>query len=247
MPVEYWVPTCLEEAQKQFVLDDDFFYYVTADKWTTTASNSGTVATSATTVGGSITISPSDGSVTDNDETYIESTVRAFKFADDKPCGCYVEGTFTEPAAADANWILGFIESIGADTILDDGAGPPADYDGAVFVKVDGGTNWVVETSIGTTQTTTTTNITASSTSKQRFMIKCRPVTSTKYEVTFWHAIGTTAPLMQCKDNTNGLPIVHTLTLFSNAVMNFGVGAKNGADSNHAVVLLDYVCAWQTR
>lgn len=241
MPVEMWIPDELENGRKNATLVNDFFHYTTAEDFTTTASDSGSIATNATGLTGTITISPSDGTVGDNDETYLESTVRAFKFADDKNLLFYLEGVFTDVGTNNGNWILGFVEDVGANTLQDNGAGPPADYDGANFHKVDGGTNWLVEVSIGTTQSTKTTDITATSTSKQRFLIKCRMLTSTRMEASFWHAIGSTAPLKQCKD-TDGNVIKLTATVSSNAAMNAVVGAKNGS-TDHATIDVDFILA----
>lgn len=244
MPVSCWIPDAVEEAKELYGVSDNFTHYVTADAWSTVASDSGTVAGNATTVGGGITISPSDGSVGDNDETYVKTTGRLFKFADDKPGGCYLEGVFTDVGTNNGNWIIGFMEALAANYLQDNGAGPPADYDGAVFFKVDGGTNWCVETSIGTTQKTHTTDITATSASKQRFAINFNQK-GTNLEVTFWHALGETAPLKQCKD-TDGNTIKHNITVASNAVMNFGFGAKNGS-TDHATIIVNTAHAWQKR
>ena len=47
----------------------------------------------------------------------------------------------------DANVIVGLSDAAGADMLLDNGAGPAASYDGAVFFKVDGTLAWQFETS----------------------------------------------------------------------------------------------------
>ena len=63
-----------------FFIFDDFDHYVTADTWTTTASDSGTVTVSDG-VGGVVKIDPSsDGTNSQvvNDETYVESTTEIF-------------------------------------------------------------------------------------------------------------------------------------------------------------------------
>ena len=66
----------------QFTIADDFDHYVTADTWTTTASDSGTVAASDA-VGGIVVLSPSDGSVANNDEVYLATTQEIFKVGTD--------------------------------------------------------------------------------------------------------------------------------------------------------------------
>lgn len=138
-----------------WIWEEDFFHYITAENGlTSTISNSGTCAVGAGT-GGILVITPSDGTVVDNDESYVGGTNASIALAAGKALWFEARVKFTEANTDDANIITGLSTVYGADTLLDDGAGPPVNYDGIVFFKVDGGTVWQAETSSGDgTQTT---------------------------------------------------------------------------------------------
>lgn len=130
---------------------DDFTHYNSGDAFTTLATDSGPV-TVGDTANGVLDIAASDGSVADNDETYVHGTNEIFLFAANKPIVFEALVALTEANVDDANVIVGFLGAVAANTLLDDGGGPPASYDGAVFFKVDGGTVWQAEVSTGATQ-----------------------------------------------------------------------------------------------
>jgi hypothetical protein len=141
-------------------LVDDFFGLDTTT-WLTTTTDSGTVAEDADGINGIVTLTPSDGSVGDNDEAYLYTNEWA-KFLADKPFSLMARLQYAEAATDDANILFGIGEGFGAaNTLQDNGAGPPADYDGCCFFKVDGETRWRFESSLGTTQETTILNVTA--------------------------------------------------------------------------------------
>lgn len=58
----------------------------------------------------------------------------------------------------DHNYAVGLInaDDVGDDILADDGAGPPANWGGAMFYKVDGSDNWAFEYSRATSQNTQT-------------------------------------------------------------------------------------------
>ena len=132
---------------------EDFDHFITADRWTVTASDLGG-ATEQDAAGGVVLLDASDGTVADNDETYLHLSNEIFLWADDRPLVFAARVQYAEANTDDANIIVGLMDAWAADSILDDGAGPSASYSGAVFFKVDGGTNWNVECSLGGTQTT---------------------------------------------------------------------------------------------
>jgi len=90
----------------------------------------------------------------DNDETYISTAHKIFKFNATDKLFFEARVKLTEANIDDANIIVGLSDTVGADSLLDNGAGPMASYDGAVFFKVDGGTVWQFETSNAGTQKT---------------------------------------------------------------------------------------------
>ena len=224
---------------------DDFESENTA-RWTTTATDSGTSTVGAG-IGGFITLAPSDGTVADNDEIYL-LTQEVFMFVNDRPIIVEAMIKWTEANTDDANVAFGLMDAVGANSILDDGAGPKADYSGAVFFKVDGGTTWSVENSDSTTQKTTDldgtqpamqgsnatgTAQTASGGSFQRLRIEWLPKTSTKADVMFY---------------VDGVLVAkHVDQAYANATeAALFVGAKNGGANNEAIVV-DYVFGYQKR
>lgn len=216
-----------------FELEDDFFHYVDADDWTLVASNSGTAAVGDG-AGGLLTLSPSDGTVADNDESYLHSTAEIFKIAAGKPLYFQARITQTEAGTDDANWICGLSDTVAADFLQDDGAGPAASYDGLVFFKTDGETEIFAESSNGGTQSTTAdgSGIAVTSGSQMKLEIVCVPTSSTA--ATVYYLVNGT------------LLDTHTLTFTGMEEMHVVFGAKNGG-SNHDTLVLDYVLARQAR
>lgn len=139
----------------QIIAASDFLNYLTADSagFNTTATDSGGIA-AGDTEGGVAVISPSDGSVGDNDETYMH-TNKVFLAGLDRQS--YAAARFSSTvasAAADHNFIFGWSSAAVANSLQDDGAGPPSNYYGAVFFKADGAASVYAETSAATAQTT---------------------------------------------------------------------------------------------
>lgn len=142
-------------AMGSIELFDDFLEYLSkANGWETTATDSGSIA-AADVEGGQAVLTPSDGSVVNNDETYLH-TLKVFLFRDDGYIYAAARIKTTKVAASinTHNWLFGFSSAAVADTIQDDGAGPPANYYGAVFFKADGAAARFFEASAGTAQTT---------------------------------------------------------------------------------------------
>ncbi len=221
---------------------DDFDWYVTAHRWTTTVDSGGTIAVGDA-ANGIATLTPSSGNA-DNDEAYLKTTNELFKVASNR----VIEGEaliqFTEAATNAANVAFGFQNAVGADSIIDNGAGLKVSGDTIAIYKVDGGTVWKCVTVInGGTAVVSTSTQTAGGTAYQRLNIVIKPVeagTSTNIEVTF-HVDG-----KQLVDSTTRRPIQHTFALASATEMQAFVGVKNGTAAAQTL-LVDYIGAWQTR
>lgn len=144
---------CLVSADPQYATYyfNDMFDYTEAD-WTITedGSESGTSGQQDD-VNGWIAIY-CDGD--DNDEVYFAQVGEAYKIADGKDIWFEAKIKLTEAATDDSNWIIGLSEGVGADHLQDNGAGPPATYDGIVFFKVDGTMTVQCESSLASTQVT---------------------------------------------------------------------------------------------
>ena len=137
------------------IQENDFVQFITAeDGLSSTLTNTGSAKILAGGAFGQLELGPSDGSVTDNDEAYVGSTTAVITPATGKDVWFEARVKFTEANADDANIIVGLSSTYAANTLQDGGAGPPANYTGVVFYKVDGGTVWNVENSTTTSQTT---------------------------------------------------------------------------------------------
>lgn len=217
---------------------DHFTHYVTLHGGATVASDSGTVAVGDG-ANGILVITPSDGTVGDNDESYYKGANEVFLMAANRTINFACLAQYSEANTDDANIILGLLNAVAANHLQDDGAGPVASFSGFCFYKVDGGTVWNVRSSLGTTKTTTATNITAGGSAYHLFEIEFRALTSTVGEVVFLY------DGQVCRD-ANNLPIKHSITYTSATEMQICLGVKNG-NTNLETLNIDAVAAWQTR
>ena len=229
---------------------DDFDHYVTADTFTTTATNSGTVAVSDG-AAGIVRLTPSDGTVADNDETYMHGTTELFKFATDKPMIFTAKVRPVSTTIAETNLIIGLKDAVAADSVLDDGGGPAASYSGALFAKLDGGTKWVCETSVSTSQTTVTSDHVVGNNAWDVLVIETKPISSTVTEVHFYTADVQSDGSFSLADvgkTTAGTQFVaQTITHTSATEMEICFGVKNGAITNSNLLDVDWVYCAQKR
>jgi hypothetical protein len=221
---------------------DDFDHFVTGDRWSVVATDSGGAAVGDA-AGGVLTVSPSDGTILDNDETYLRTTHELFLIAEGKPLGLEFLAHFAQANVDDANHYLGCKNAIAANDLVDDGAGMAADFSGAAFYTVDGDTTWRCIYSDGTTQSIRELDAdgsldkvahTSASTADQRLEIAILPKTSTKVDIIF-----IIDDVIVCKFLDK--------TYASATQMCVGFGSKNGADAKHELLLVDQVSAYQKR
>lgn len=92
----------------------------------------------------------------DNDYHYLVADAKCVGLSAGKCAHLSARIKLTEANTDDANIVFGLSSDFAATLITNDGAGPPANYSGALFFKVDGGTVWQAESSVGTAQTTAT-------------------------------------------------------------------------------------------
>ena len=177
----------------------------------------------------------------DNNEAYVESTNELFKFADDKPLTFEARVQYAEAATDDANILVGLMDAPGANSLIDNGGGPKATYDGAVFFKEDGQTVWSVESSNAGTQVSTQLTAansldnsakTAGGTAYQTLRIEVQPLTSADAEVRFF---------------IDGVHVAkHSISLSGLAEMALVAGVKAGG-ANSEVLSVDYIGCYQLR
>lgn len=224
-----------QDTRRQFEYYCDFNHFTSGDMFTSIVTDGGTVSVSDA-ANGLLAIDTVDS--TDNDEAYVHTMNELFLFANDKPfmVECLID--YDEASTDDANIFFGIMNNISANSLQDNGAGPKANFSGAVIYKVDGGTVWRCMSSLGTTQTDSVTTETAGG-ELQGLRIEYVPVSSTVLEVTFW--LDTGNGFQQMLDNSNiPVPIKHNVTYTSATEMHVGWGVKNG-DTNPETLYVDYV------
>ena len=113
----------LAMKRKQFGFFEDFETFVTGDLFTDTSADSGATIAVGDAAGG---VNVLTTGATDNNEAYLLTTKELFKFAANKPLLFEARIQYAEANTDDANVCLGFMDAVGANSILDDGAGPKA-------------------------------------------------------------------------------------------------------------------------
>lgn len=225
--------------QRCYGFAEDFLEFVSGDLFTDTSADSGAAVAPIDGSGGLVTLTTGG---TDNNECYLLATKECFLFAADRPMVFEARLKYTEANTDDANLCLGFMDAVAADSILDDGGGPAASYSGAVFFKVDGGTKWNCEASIGGTQTGTVLLSAANTLDGldkvagggvfQILRIEVAATSPTSAVASFW---------------INGVCVQEITFTYTGATeMKPFVGVKAGG-ANSEVVTVDYVAAYQLR
>lgn len=214
-----------------FVYENDFFTFTSGEGGlAATLTDSGTAAVQSASSAyptGTIKLTPSDGTVADNDEAYLGSESVVWILGTGKDVWCEWIVKYTEANVDDANIMCGLCSVYAANTLVDNGAGPPADYDGINFFKVDGGTVWQAECAQSTNHTTLTSLATRKSGSWQRLG---------------FHVTGTD----QVDFYIDGVAVGSISTHLPTAAMGLFLGAKNG-DTNNEGLYADYVKVVQLR
>lgn len=218
---------------------DDFFWYISPHLWTSLAADAGSSIAQEDLIGGQIEIIPG---TTNNNEAAVATTNKPFIFSAGHPMFFEAFVQYTEQNTSAMNCCVGFSSVMNtANMLLDDGAGPATNFSGAIIYKVDGGTVWKCMSSNGTTQTSTTTAITAGTASAfTKMRIEIHDYTSTTCQVTYF------VDDKQLRDSTYNLPIVHTVLYASAAQMQAGAYVKQGSTSADLLVV-DYIAAYQAR
>ena len=218
----------------------DFNSFVTGDDFTDTSADSGATIAMQDEVGGTVKLS---SIAIDNNEVYLHSTKELFKFAANKPLTAVCRLAFAQAATDDINVIFGLADAVAANHLQDNGAGPLASYSGATFFTVDGGTNWNVEASISTTQTTAeltavnsldkTAKVSASGASTYQWLkIESVPYSSTNHKLNYFI------------NNAHVYSIDHVYTNATEMMLFVGLKLGGATVEN---VLVDYLGCFQKR
>jgi hypothetical protein len=170
--------------------------------------------------------------VNDNDETYVGSIYQSWKFDTDKHLWFNIRLKLTEANTDDANIIAGLSDTFGADLLQDNGAGPAASFDGAVFYKLDGGSVWRFLTSNAASQNDASNVGSFSDGNFQSLAFHYDPND------------GVTAKVTPYVDGVAKPPL--NLTISGLEEMNIVFGVKNGG-ANAETLQVDYVSVTQER
>ena len=196
-------------------------------KWAETSPDTGAAASLATDGDNAIILTTG---ATNNNECDLSSNQK-FDVVANQPLLIEGQIKYTEANTDDANIMFGLCSAAAADSLVDDGAGPAASYSGAIFYKVDGGTAWVVQTSVGSTRygTNTVNGITPGGGAYQSFRIEIRPISATEAEVVFSIDPNGGTNFQVCRDATTKALIKHIITYTSFAAAGLRLYVKAGA------------------
>lgn len=221
------------------VLFDDFTDDQVDTRWTDVVTDTGTVAVGDASRGIAV-LTPSDGTVADNDEVYLRSANEVFLIADGRPMYGRARLQFTETAAGVYNAFFGFGNAIAADFIVDDGAGLRASGTIIALEKRDGETLWRLTTRNGSAVTSTLSTKTAGGAAYQSLELFVNEYDGTS-------CIVTARVDGDFLKDSSGNMIRHTMLYASATEMHVGAGAKLGAITINDVLNLDFVYAHQYR
>lgn len=204
-----------------------------------TVTDSGTVAIGDEVTGVAL-LTPSDGSVADNDEAYLATPNEVFKVANGKPLYGRFRGQFTEVAAGAANAAFGFQNAVGADSIVDNGAGLKVSGSTFAVYKVDGEQVWRCVSSVnGTAVVTQSTKAAVAAT---QYVVEVETVDHDS--VSGYAVFRVDGEYLK---DTNGNNIRHKFLYASATEMQMFAGIKLGAATNNDTLKLDYWYGAQKR
>lgn len=185
-------------------------------------------------------LTPSDGTVADNDEVYLATPNENFIFASGRPLYARVRLQFTETASGIYNAAVGFANAVAANLIVDDGAGLRASGCIVAIEKRDGETKWRLTTRNGSTVSTGLSQITAGGAAYQTLEIEIEDFDAVNMVVT---AFVDGVPMR----DSNNFPLRHFVAIASATEMQGFMGAKLGAITNNDVLNVDFAYFHQLR
>lgn len=220
-------------------LFDDFLHDQSDITAIDTVTDSGTVIMGDD-VNGIAVFTPSDVTVGDNDEAYLETANEFLKFGTNREIYCRAKLSFTEVAAGVANVAFGAQNAPGADSILDNGGGVKVSGSTLAIYKIDGEQVWRVASACNGASTVTKTNRAAVAATDYVLEIFCKDWDGVSMQVSF------KVNGEYLKDEQNRI-IYHTVAIASATEMAGFAGIKLGAATNNDTLLLDYWYFAQTR
>jgi hypothetical protein len=223
-----------------FYIFDDFWMDQTDLTAVDTITDTGTALVGDETRG-IMTLTPSDGTVADNDEVYIATPNECFLFAAGRPIYGECRLLFAETTATVYNVAFGFMNAVGANTIVDTTGLPKTSGSTLCIYKTTTTAVWKVASAVNGVATHTTSTAGAVAATWYVLKIICDDAgDGVNMRCTFRV---NDAPLR----DSNNLPIVHTIPIASATEMQMFAGAKLGAATNNDTTKVDYWYGAQKR
>lgn len=227
--------TCSVENEVDTLVVFDHFWQDQSDiSAVDTVTDTGTVAMGDE-AGGTVVLTPSDGTVADNDEAYLATPNEVFKLASGKNLYGRARVKAAETTADKVNLAFGFQNAVGANSLIDDGGGPKVSGDTlAIYKKDGGGAYWYCAAYCNGTGTATK--------SKTAF------ATATWYDLEIFavdngdstFAVTYKIDGNYLRDFTTNVIITHSVTVTSATEMQMWLGVKLGAATNNDTLTCDY-------
>lgn len=219
----------LNNSRTEFI-SDEFNSYTSGGLWTSFTTNSGTTAWDSNS-----RILHTTGAVAGN-FTGIKSTNAVFLPSSSRPG--FVQGRVTYTNQATTTGVPFFGVSSTTTLTMTSGLDPTASYSGALIYKRNGDTVWSVQSSNGSTKTTTLTNIVGTDGSYDLRIDFSDADGANCYVVYTINGVLAT--------DANNRPIKHTLAYSALAAMLVVSGVQTGASAAQTCYL-DYAVAGQLR
>lgn len=190
---------------------------------------------------GVVTLTPSDGTVADNDEAYVATPNELFVFAAGRPIYARARLQFAEVTANKFNFCFGLQNAVGANSLVDDGGGPKVSGSTLAIAKIDGSDSYLrCYSACNGTSTVTVSNKSVSAGTWYEFEIEAVDFDGVTMTVVF------KVDGAYLKD-ANGYVIRHSVAIASATEMQLFAGAKLGAGTNNDTLKVDYWYAAQKR
>lgn len=222
----------------QYGVEDDFLWYISPHLWTSLAADVGVTAPAQSDAAGGV-VSGATG-VTDNNEIAVRTTNELFLVAANRPIVAECRLQYAEANVNAANVAFGLADALGADLLVDNGAGPKTSGNYVLIYKVDGETVWRASARNGTAVTTSQSATTAGGAAYQTLRVEVQDMSSTQVTVCYY------VDNVILKDAVTGLPINHQLNIASSTEMRLGAYLKGGSTTSETLNV-DYMGGWQVR
>lgn len=222
-------------SRDEFALFDDFAEFVTGDVWTSAVAGTGTVTHEGSAGRSAMKLFNTAA----NDAAVLASTHELFKFRAGKAMTAEGLIEFVDVDTDDGMVFFGWADALAATTMADT-SGAITATDACCIYKLPDTSVWAFHTEInGSSTATVSTTAAPASSGAQTLRIDVTPRSSTVFECRPF------VDGVQLKDS-NGNPIMHTVTLGTATDMDFGAMTKSNdaADFN---VYVDYLFASQVR